>query len=901
MPMQPGSQFGPYDVLSLIGAGGMGEVYRAHDRTLGRDVALKLVTVQAPHARSAEEPLDRLAREARALAALNHPHIGVIYGLESQATDAGSTPVTALVLELVEGPTLADRIRRGPLPIAEALRLAAQIAGAVAAAHERHIVHRDLKPANIKVTPSGVVKVLDFGLAKSMALPEPAANASTEIATRQGSVVGTAPYMSPEQARGEELDTRTDAWAFGCVLYEMLTGHRAFAGATWSDCVAAVLEREPDWSQLPPAVPEEIRALLRRCLLKDRERRMRSLADAQLVLEDAATTPASVVALPTARRSPAPIAVAVLAVLGVMGGAAGWLFSRPDPGRPGPLMRVEIVPSADDAINVATTTPTLALSADGTQLAWAADRPQDRGSGGPLVVRDVGELLVRRVEGAPVVRDPFFSPDGKWVGYYSGGPGVYKVPVAGGTRTTILPNAGTLRGASWVADGTIVYASGDPATGLLRVSDSGGTPAILTRPNHEQGEAEHFLPSVLPDGRGVLFTILDQAGTTRVAVLDSRTQSQKVLIPGAVSAHYVDGGFLVYAAAGTVSAVGFDLNTLELRGEPVPLATGVLMGTAIGAYYAVSRTGTLAYVPASATPHAPRRLVWVDRAGVETPLGTPPRAYQSVRIAPDGNRLAVSIADEQQDVWTVDLRNPRMVRITTDAAADWSPIWTPDGQRLIYTRREATGSNVFRQAADGTGVAERLTSGIVTYTPTTITPDGTFLVGQTSFPTPWTLFRLPLGRSGQAEPLQASSAAIRYLSALSPNGRFIAYVSDEGGGTEVFVRTFPDLNGGRWQVTTGGGDQPRWAPNGRELFYLDSSRRLAGVTVDTSGAALQLGTAIALRTGSYYNNAPGVFDVSRDATKFLVIKEDPAARPPNTPIVMVLNAVESLPARATAR
>jgi serine/threonine-protein kinase len=515
----------------------MGEVYEARDTLLGRRVAIKILSAELSIDSSAR---DRLVREAKALAALSHPNIGAIYGLEMGANDASGRPATALVLELIEGQTLAEKVARGPLSIADALHVGAQVACALATAHEKGIVHRDLKPANIKVTPAGVVKVLDFGLAKTLVDADATGNTRTEMVTHHGTVLGTPAYMSPEQVRGQDVDARTDVWAFGCVLYEMLAGRRAFDGSTSSDCMSAVLEREPDWSLLPSQTSSETRALLRRCLQKDRTRRLRDTGDVQLMLEDSSA------AVPTGASPPAEHRRSLIAALfalaaAMLGGIAVWVARPNGPAIEPSSMRVEIVPSASDPVNVATTTPNLAMSRDGTRLAWAS-YSQDPSSGGPLVVRDVGELMPRRVEGAPRVRDPSFSSDGQWVLYYSGGPGLYKVPTAGGTPTTILTEVAGARGTSWAEDGTIVYATTEPETGLLRVSDSGGTPTVLTTPDKNQGEADHVLPSVLPNGRGILYTVLHTAAEPSVAVFDTRNQSQKMLIPGAASAHYIDAG-----------------------------------------------------------------------------------------------------------------------------------------------------------------------------------------------------------------------------------------------------------------------------------------------------------------------------------------------------------------------
>ena len=414
-----------------------------------------------------------------------------------------------------------------------------------------------------------------------------------------------------------------------------------------------------------------------------------------------------------------------------------------------------------------------------------------------------------------------------------------------------------------------------------------------------------MFPFVLPRGRGILFTILDAASATpKVAVLDSRNQSQTILIPGAASASYTDAGYLVYAASGTLFAVRFDLDRLTVEGDPLTLANGVLMGTGAGAYYAVSQGGTLAYVPETATSDPPRTLVWLDRQGTETPLNAPPRPYRTVRLSPDGQRIGLTINDQRRDVWTWDLQRQTLIQVTSDGREDAMPSWTPDSQRLVFNSRRAGGANLYRQLADGTGAAEPLTEGQSTFVPTSITSDGGLLFGHSSIPRAWTLFVLPLGKSGPPEPLLPSLESYT-APAISPNGRFIAYRSQAQygyGRDEIYVRPFPNLNAGRSQVSPAGGSNPVWSRDGRELFFLDASDRLAAVPVDTTGARFRARPPVQVLSTAYWvAGSPTesarshlAFDVSPDGRRFLMIKEDPAARPPNTPIVMMLNAIGAL-------
>ncbi len=497
MALRPGTQLGPYRIDSPLGAGGMGEVYRATDTKLGREVAIKIASAELTDAGR----LARFDREARMLAALNHPHIATLYGWEPLDSGSERAGATMLVMELVEGPTLEAKLAR-PLPLPEVVRIGSQIADALAAAHDQGIVHRDLKPANIKLTRTGAVKVLDFGIAKP--IDDARAVAATATMTEAGQIIGTAAYMSPEQTRGVEVDARTDVWAFGCVLFEMVTGRRAFDGATRSDVTAAVLEREPDWSSVPANCPAGVRLLLQRCLQKDAAERFRSMADARMILTDAVGAGVRGSASDERRSSAALIAMTAAAIIATA--AAVWLLTRTPEQRAGQLERLEIVTPAASAINIGTTTSALAVSPDGRQVSYVTTSAS--GSGGQLMVRAIDDVVPRRVEGAERVRDHTFSPDGRWIAYLVSvtDGGLAKIPVGGGAPVMLARVTG-IRGPSWADDASIVVSTTDPETGLLRVSSEGGTPEVLTKPDTSKGEADHLFPSALPSGRGVLFIV----------------------------------------------------------------------------------------------------------------------------------------------------------------------------------------------------------------------------------------------------------------------------------------------------------------------------------------------------------------------------------------------------------
>ncbi len=910
--LPPGSRIGPYDILSTLGAGGMGEVYRAHDAKLHRDVAIKVLL---PAVANDPDRRARFSREAQVLASLNHPNIAAIYGLEE------SEGVLALVMELVDGPTLADRIAQGAIPLADALPIAQQIAEALEAAHEQGIIHRDLKPANIKVRPDGVVKVLDFGLAKAMdpagASSDHAMNSPTISlhATQAGMILGTAAYMSPEQARGKAVDKRSDLWAFGCVLYEMLTGTRAFAGDDVSDTLARVLMKEPDWEALPASTPLAIRKLLHRCLAKDRRQRLSDAADARLEIEDAQTAPLgeAVVPLP-ARHVPTwrrvvPYIVAC-GLLTLVVGTTVWFATRPPLPR---VTRFTITPPASAPLTLDVGRH-LAIAPDGTRLAYVG------ANGTLLVVHALDQLAPTVLTGLGAPSHPVFSPNGQWIAFFDGVTALKKVATTGGPAVTLSPiNGPPNGGANWAADDTIIFMKGDNSTGLLRVRAAGGEPEVLTRPDRAHGEAYHYYPEVLPGGKAVLFTILPSGpGQNQVAVLDLRTGERTVLVRGGSQAQYVAPGYLVYALGGTLWAVAFDLGRLAVLGSPVPVVEGVMpLAGGLGAVFSVTPDGTLVYVPGGAQTGAQRTLVWVDRRGREEPLEAPPRAYVYPRLSPDGKRVAVSVTDQEGDIWIWDLsRQTPLKRFTFDPGMDLSPVWTPDGRRLVWSSQRVLPRNLYGQAADGSGAAERLTESPYGQFPYGFSPDGTRLLLREDGPgTGQDLAMLdserPSAGSGRGEPVEPRRVTPLIRTAfnerngeISPDGRWLAYESNESGQDEIYVRPFPAVDAGRWQLSTGGGRQPLWARNVRELFYRTSDGALVAVPIasaeEARGPGFSAGTPSLLVKGQYYNSSGAflgrTYDVSLDGQRFLMIKEGGVADQTATPtqIVVVQNWVEEL-------
>jgi eukaryotic-like serine/threonine-protein kinase len=852
---------GPYQITALLGEGGMGQVYRARDTKLNRDVALKVL----PDSFATDpDRLARFQREAQVLASLNHPNIAHIHGLE----DSGG--IRALVMELVEGEDLAQRLTGRAIPIDEALPIAKQIAEALEAAHEQGVIHRDLKPANIKVRPDGTVKVLDFGLAKAMepAVVAPNVSQSPTITspamTQAGMILGTAAYMSPEQVVGKPVDKRTDLWSFGVVFLEMLTGRQVFHGETVSHVLASVLRDEPDWAALPSTTPTSIRRVLRRCLQKERKRRIADASDVRLDIEETLTGtsdlpgPAVVVRRPPLwKRAAMPAATVVIAAL--IGGALVWSLSRPALGLP--VVRTTISTSGA----VAGVDPLVAITPDGSRVVYHGSNQ--------LYVRALNQLEPTVLSGVGAPRGIFVSPDGQWIGFFDGIQ-LRKVALTGGPPVTICPVDGPSRGASWGPDGTIIFATGNPASGLRRVSAAGGDPMVLTKPDRANGASGHWWPEFLPGGKAVLFTILPVTGRAedgQIAVLDLRTATSKVLIRGGSQAHYVPTGHLVYGVAGTLRAVAFDLERLEIVGTGAPVLEGVRT-TALGAVdAAIAANGSLLYIAGGEVGRG-RDVVSVDRQGHAAPLaGIVPDQYRQLRLSPDGTRLALATSS---DVWIYDLARATLSRLTTNPAADTRPLWTPDGSRIVFTSDRAGYLEIFSRSADGAGGDERLLTrdrDLVDLHADGWSADGRQLLFTEVHSNAQCAIGLSAVERQSDVKLLVKNEFCNDDPAVSSDGRWMAYQSNLSGQNEIYVERYPEL-GNRQQISTGGGVCPLWSRDGHELFFSTAtSRQLLAVPVQ-SATTLTAGRANMLfefaMLPPVVGNRP--YDIGRDGRFYFI-------------------------------
>ena len=840
MALEVGSRLGHYDVTALIGEGGMGQVYQATDTTLDREVALKVL----PDAFTADpDRLARFEREAKVLASLNHPNIGAIYGLEK----SGDT--RALVLELVEGPTLADRIKQGPIPLDEALPIAKQIAEALEAAHEAGVIHRDLKPANIKVRDDGTVKVLDFGLAKALD-PNPAGDPSqsptlTAAATQMGMIMGTAAYMSPEQARGKTVDKRTDIWAFGCVLYEMLTGQRVFEGSDVSETLAQVIMKDIAWSALPTGTPQPISQVLRRCLERDPKRRLRDIGDATLETaggERFDVGSVNVCFQPAFWQRPGAIAIGA-ALLVVVTGLAVWRLA-PGTARAGDPVSVRIGglgihPSSE-----------VAISPDGARIAY-------RGSDDQIYLRRLDQLEAVPLRGTAPGNWPFFSTDGNWIGFTPGFVSrLSKVSVFGGVPEPLVELPGQIAGMTWGADDVVIV--GTRTQGLYRVSPGGDEPEELTTPNREQGELAHSWPSFLANDSALLLAVAEGeigAPNYQLAALRFETGEINRLGLAGLMPRYVATGHIIYRGTDdSLRGVTFDAERLVITGTPVSLVDQI-------SDFDISDTGRLIYRTGTG---AARALVWVGRNGEVTSILTD-EPLHSPRLSPDGSRVIYS---DDSDVWLHDLELGHNVRITTEGGL--RAIWTPDGTRVTYTAQRAGDFDVYTQAADGSGPAALLVDappeGRV---PSSWTPDGRTLLLFGNHPETkndiWVA-----NMEGEETPFLVTDFD-EAGPQVSPDGRWVAYTSDRPGEHRVFVQPFPQ-GGAPIAVSSGPGTEPVWSRNGDELFYRGESHLMA-VPVNADGD-FSVGRPVALFEDSFVRNGNRSFpyyDVSLDAQRFLMI------------------------------
>ena len=907
MSIVSGTKLGPYEIVSQIGAGGMGEVYRARDPKLGRDVAIKVLP--EAFARDAER-MARFQREAKVLASLDHPNIASIYGLE----DSGGT--RALVMQLVEGPTLADRIKAGPIPVDEAVRIARQIADALEYAHERGIIHRDLKPANIKVAADDTVKVLDFGLAKALEGDPASIDISTSptisrMATMQGVLLGTAAYMSPEQAKAKSVDRRADIWAFGCVLYEMLTGKQAFTGETVTDTLASVIKEEPDWKVLPSTTPMRVRVLLQRCLQKDPKQRLRDIGDARISLDEVLSgTPEPTLTAPTFVPAKRRWLWAAIATMCLLIAIAGWLagfYLRPKPTAE-PIQRFEIS-APDPSVSLCT------LSPDGTRLLFYSNVSPAR-----FWLRRMDSLEAHPLEGTEgAVGFPFWSPDSRFITFGTQDGKLKKIDVEGGPAQILCDSGIPVVFGFWTPDGKIVF--GDPSRppGLWEVPSAGGVSSPLPGFEHPRNQRP-VAPMLLPDGRHFLYTLLSNAtsGDVYLGSLDRNAgqQSSKKLPLTASPPTYAPSpddptlGYLLFRSAAaprsilaTLMAQPFDPRKLELVGEPIRIAEQVS-----AANFWASRTGTLVYV--SNTPASNvDQLTLFDRQGKT--VGTVGEAgkYDSVAFSPDGKRVVAALINPHslgENLWMMDLTRGISMRFTFDSGWDVYPVWSADGNRIAFGSNRGGRVDLYQKLSNGGSNDELLFKNDqeTGEYPLSWSSDGRFLLFGES-PTA-TASVLPVDTDGHAagKPFLFSQEGVGFDLHFSPGpqGRplWVAYSSNESGSYEIYVRPFDPNSptgtpsgGGKWQVSTQGGMSPRWNSNGTELFYVAPDGTVMSVEVRGNNGAFQSGVPKALFKPKGLTSQMGPFvywDASSDGKKFIfAIPQSENTAPPTAKFTVVLN------------
>jgi len=896
MALSVGKRFAGYEVAALIGVGGMGEVYRATDPALKRSVALKVLSESFV---GDANRLARLQREAELLASLSHGNVAHIYGLER------SEGTTALVMEFIEGPTLAERIAQGPIPVDEALRIATQIADALDAAHERGIVHRDLKPANIKVRSDGAVKVLDFGLAKALdarASVPGAAALTTPAMTEAGMLLGTPAYMSPEQARGKPVDRRADIWAFGCVLYESLTKRIAFVGETATDTIASVLKQEPDWSRLPATTPPRIRTLLHRCLDKDTRRRLQAIGEARIVIEDvlsrvpddSASARAS-----TSRWSSLPWGWAAL-LLVVFAALSSLMAYRVGGRRAVPAAPAVLRMNIDLPPGVTLSGPTLALSPDGSKLAVVGQREGKT----RLYLRSVDQEEARPIDGTAGALGPFFSPDGQWIGFWADGR-LKKLPLAGGTPT-IICDAATENGAAWLRDDVIVFSAG---FGLQRVSAQGGSPQVVAARDTSADEIVYESPVALPEANAVMFSIrYNSPGARRVAVLTLNDGKWKTLVNGAEQPRFIAPGFVVVNRSGTLEVAPFDTTRLEVDGPFTRLGEGASTGGAqsmagggaVASYDVAAAGRSLVYVNARSTEEE-RGVYSLDFHGKAELLSSDARAYGDAAVSPDGSKLAVDVGREPgvNEIWVLDLVRKTWLRLTT-GQNDWQPTWQDD-HTLIHERgrdNAAAIADMYALSVTGNATPMLLASFPHQIGSIAVAPNHSAVVFAMIAASSRDLWTQPLGRDGKAPdreavPLVATPADEDVIPCgFSPDGRWLAYRSDATGRREIYVTDFP-AGSTHYPVSSSGGTDACWSKDGHQIFYWKGNTVMA--------VAVRSGETFAAETPHALFDSPVTnvwgYDVARDGSVFYVAGYE-ASR--TSPIVFVSDITGHLRSGANA-
>jgi len=859
---------GHFRVLELLGAGGMGEVYRAFDTTLGREVAIKRLPADTSTDPAA---IERLRREARTLASLNHPNVASVFGLEE------SHGHTLIVMELVDGKTLFDHLRPGGLPLPVALNIARQVADGLEAAHALGVVHRDVKPSNIKITPENRVKILDFGLARLDSVDTRALSDTAATAVEITRIAGTPSYMSPEQARGQVSDARTDIWAFGCLVYELITGYRTFDGRSSSDVFVAVLDREPQWDRLPASTPEPLRRLLRRCLEKDPARRLRHIADARLEIDECLAERSQP---PSPRRR--TIAAGVVMVL-ALSALAAWLTRRPResaPPEPSPRFAVEL----PDALSLESTRQTaLALSPDGRRLVYVGARNDRR----LLLSQSVGSFATATLEGTEGAEGPFFSPDGEWVGFSAGGK-LKKISLSSGAIVTLC-DAADPRGATWGDDNVITFAPG-PFTGLARVSGDGGVPTPLTTVTGD--ESTHRWPSAAPGGSEIFYTIgyksapsFDDADVAVHSI--ARKQTTRVLKGTSPTA--TSSGQVVFVRHGALMVASVD------RQAPAPVANPAIAIEGVGArpfsgtgWYAMSRSGTLVY--ASAVGSLDQALVWVGRDGKVTPAIATHKPYASPRLSPDGSRIAVTVyaPDGTPDLWAYDLQRGSATRLTFEGL-NTGTTWSHDGTRIAFTSRRA-GDRFFRpwiMSADG-GDAHPLLVGDHPSWLTSWSTDGrTVVLSELADASNMDIMVAAPTAGDRPQPF-VQTKFTETAGVFSPDDRWMAYMSNESGRFEIYVRDFPRKSG-RWLVSVDGGIEPVWSRRGDELFFRQGTRMMAVAFSAAADGQPRIGQPTTLFEGAFEQNTSSGqanFDVGTPPRDFLMVQNAERAAAPRMTVVL---------------